>query len=124
MNKNTSQLSQVLADNLRRLLANGAAHGLPTNQSELARRSGVSQKTISNWLDPSRGVEPVLGKLAQVAQVYKLDPWQLILQHLPDDWEAIRQLRLLVRNYQQIQNPEARRYLNRIAEAEAGYKRH
>lgn len=124
MNKSTSPLSSVLADNLRRLLANGAAHGLPTNQSELARRSGVSQKTISNWLDPTRGVEPVMGKLQQVAKVYKVDPWQLILAHLPDDWESIQQVRMLVRNYLQIQNPEARRYLERIAAAEAGFKRH
>jgi len=114
---------EILAENLRRLLSMGAAHGLPSNQSELARRSGVSQKTISNWLDPSRGVAPVLDKLDMIAGVYRLEAWQLLMPDLPDDMLLAGHLRRLVANYRHITDPGARRYVERIAEAEADYTR-
>ena len=113
--------SAILAKNLARLLAIGAAHGLPSNQSALSRRSGVAQKTISNWLDPTRGVAPVLDKLELVADVYRLEVWQLLVPDLPDDMLLMGHLKRLVANYGHIKNPSARRYIDQIAEAEANY---
>ncbi len=112
---------EILAKNLARLLAIGGTFGLPESQAELARRSGVAQKTISNWLDPTRGVTPVLDKLEMVATVYRLEVWQLLVPDLPDDMLLLGHLKRLVANYRQIRNPAARRYIEQIAEAEAHY---
>ena len=112
---------EILAKNLGRLLCIGGAYGLPTNQSELSRRSGVAQKTISNWLDPSRGIKPVLENLDAVAAVYGLEVWQLLVPDLPDDLLLQGHLKKLVADYGKIKNPAARLYIDRIAEAEAAY---
>lgn len=111
----------VLATNLSRLIAIGGPHGLPTSQAELARRSGVAQKTLSNWLAPERGGAPNLDKLVPVARVYSLEVWQLLIPDLPDDMLLLGHLKDLVANYRKIINPKAREYIDRIAEAEAGY---
>ena len=121
MSQSPQSTRAILAKNLTRLLAVGAAHGLPSNQSALSRRSGVSQKTISNWLDPTRGVAPVLDKLELVADVYRLEVWQLLVPDLPDDMLLIGHLKKLVANYGHITNPSARRYIEQIAEPEANY---
>lgn len=111
----------IIAANLSRLLAIGAPHGLPKSQSELARRSGVAQKTISNWLAPERGGAPQIDKLDRVARVYGLDVWQLLVPDLPDDMLLLGHLKKLVANYRKISSLRAREYIDRVAEAEAGY---
>lgn len=112
---------RTVADNLRRLMRMGAAHGLPASQAELSRRAGVAQTSISNWLDDSRGVTPGIDKLEAIAAVYGLEPWQLLVPDLPDDMLLASHLKRLVANYGQIGNPAAREYIDRVAEAEAGY---
>lgn len=111
----------ILAANLARLLVIGGQHGLPGSQAELARRSGVSQKSISNWLAPARGVAPQLDKLEPIARVYGLEVWQLLVPDLPDDMLLLDHLKKLVANYQQIKSERAREYIDRVAEAEATY---
>jgi transcriptional regulator with XRE-family HTH domain len=112
---------QIFAANLARLLAMGGRYGLPTSQAELARRSGVSQKTLSNWLAPDRGVAPQLDKLEPIARVYGLEVWQLLVPDLPDDMVMAGPLQKLVANYRKISSPRAREYIDRVAEAEAHY---
>lgn len=122
VSKHHRNACEILAANLARLLALGAAYGLPSSQSELSRRSGVAQKTISNWLDPARGGAPLLDKLEMIADVYRLEVWQLLVPDLPDDVLLVGHLKKLVANYAQMTNPAARRYIERIAEAEAEYQ--
>jgi transcriptional regulator with XRE-family HTH domain len=117
-------ISEVLAENLRRLLAAGPRHNLPGSQATLAKRAGVAQTTLSNWLDPSRGRAPQLDKLERVAAVYGLEVWQLLVPGLPDDLVLDRHLRRLVAAYRDIANADVRNRIWRIAEAEADYARH
>lgn len=114
---------QALARNLKRLLDAGRQYDLPSSQAALARRSGVAQTTLSNWLDPERGRSPQLDKLERVAEVYKLEVWQLLVPELPDDLLVDRHLARLVRSYTSI-DPATRERIDRIAEAEAQYARH
>ena len=111
----------ILAANLTRLMALGGPYGLPSSQAELARRSGISQKTISNWLTPERGIAPQLDKLEPIARVYALEVWQLLVPDLPDDMVLLDHLKKLVANYRKITSPTAREYIDRVAEAEAAY---
>jgi len=117
----TASPTRALANNLCRLLAIGSAFGLPTSQAELARRSGIAQTSISNWLDPDRGVAPSLDKLEPIARVYGVEVWQLLVPDLPDQLLASHHLARLVANYAHIDRPGAREYLDRVAEAEAHY---
>lgn len=111
----------ALADNLKELMRQGAARNQPASQAELARRSGVAQATLSNWLDPTRGVSPKLDMLPPVAKVYGLQVWQLLIPGMARDMGRAKKLKRLVDNYQHIQCPNARQYIERIAEAEANY---
>lgn len=114
-------IHNVLADNLARLLAMGKRYGLPDSQASLARRAGIAQTTLSNWMDPTRGRSPQLDKLDVVAGVYGLEVWQLLIPGLPDDLVLDRHLRKLVSNYRTIADPQIRAHIDRIAEAEAQY---
>jgi transcriptional regulator with XRE-family HTH domain len=67
-------------DAIRRAIAL-KIHGLRTdrgwNQAELAHKSGVSQKTISNLEDPNSHACQ-LDKLDAIAKSFGLEAWQLI----------------------------------------------
>lgn len=91
----------ILAANLGRLLERGGAHRLPSSQAELARRSGVSQKAISNWLDRTRDISPQLDKLDMIAKVYRCAVWELLIPQAAD-CILDRHLFRLVSNYQKI----------------------
>lgn len=119
-----NDIHSVLADNLSRLLSVGKRYGLPDSQASLAKRSGVAQTTLSNWLDPTRGRSPQIDKLDRVAAVYGLEVWQLLIPGLPDDLVLDRHLRRLVSNYRNITDSAVRDRIDRIAEAEAEYAQH
>ena len=69
------------------------------NQKELAKRAKMSQKTISNIESPKNVKSPYLHIIEQVAHVFGLEAWQLLIPDLPD--ELVRNTRLgrLVRAY-------------------------
>lgn len=117
----TSDPTRALAHNLRRLLALGADFNLPTSQAELSRRSGIAQTSISNWLDPARGIAPSLDKLQPIARVYGIEVWQLLVPDLPDQLLASDHLARLVANYARIERAGAREYIDKVADAEAHY---
>ena len=85
MHKPRRPSAEILAANLQRLLDIGGPRGLPDSQAELGRRAHVAQKTISNWLDPARGVAPQIDKLEAVAHVYGLEVWELLMPDIPDE---------------------------------------
>ena len=111
----------IVAENIRRLLRLGGSIGLPSTQAELARRSGVAQTSISNWLDDSRAVSPTIDKLEAVARVYGLEAWQLMMRGVTDDLALAGHLKKLVTVYPKI-GPHAREYIERVAEAEAAFE--
>lgn len=111
----------IVAENIRRLLRLGGSVGLPSSQAELARRSGVAQTSISNWLDDTRAVSPTIDKLEAVARVYGLEAWQLMMRGVTDDLALAGHLKKLVTVYPKIA-PHAREYIDRVAETEAAFE--
>lgn len=73
----------------------------PLNQAELAKRAGVSQKSVSNMLDPSRsGVSAgTLDKLERVASAFGLTAWHLLIPTLPEDLKECHRISDLVADY-------------------------
>nr|MDQ2694713.1 helix-turn-helix domain-containing protein [Pseudomonadota bacterium] len=82
------------------------------SQRELARRAGVSQKTISNLENVAASREsPKMDIVERVANAFGQELWQLLI---PEETE-----RLIV-NYTHA-SPNGRQHIDRIAELEAKY---
>lgn len=90
-------INQVLASNLRYWMDNAEL-----SQAALAEKAGVSQKTISNYLNPEQrdsgktGREPSakLAELDRIAAALSIGVWQLVRQMTDSErkmYEAIEQ---------------------------------
>lgn len=49
------------------------------NQKTIGKKSGLSQKTISNMLNPGEDRAPNLENVAKIAKAYKLQTWHLLI---------------------------------------------
>jgi len=89
------------------------------SQADVEKLSGVSQKTISNMLDPTRpGVSSnTLDKVEKVANAFGLTAWHLLIPTLPDDIAEGRMVAELVADY--LASPkDARGVIRHTAERE------
>jgi len=89
-------------------------------QQILEKRSGVSQKTISNMLNPGDDRSPNLSKVAMVAAAYKLKVWHLLLPDPPVEILLNQSVEKLIDNYTAI-DKESRETVLRVAENSARY---
>lgn len=106
-----------LAANLQRLMDH---YGL--SQAELARRSGVAQRTISTLLndeDPNAS-NPRAKTLEQLATYFGIPAWQLLVPDMPLELLVSHQLTKLVENYRDAPD-EGRATVDRIAQSEVRY---
>lgn len=115
----TRKSAEVVAENLEALMGYRG-----DKQAGLARRAGVSQRTVSNLLNPKAGHSPTLDKLERVANAYGLEAWQLQIPGL--DAEAMlgsghRQFQSVVYSYMQADS-NGRAYLARVGEKESAYR--
>lgn len=104
---------KTLARNLKLLMA---AAGLKA--PEVARQSGVDPKTVNNMLHGRYDPRPE--KADQVAAVFGLSGWQLLVPDLPMDMLANGKLDELIANYVSA-SPEGRVSISRVAEMAAKY---
>lgn len=107
----------ALTDNLQRLMDH---FGL--SQAQLAKKSGVGQRTLSTLLDRENPLEinPRATTLARLAECFEIPSWQLLIPGLPIELLTSKRLTKLVEHYRDA--PEAgRETVDRIAEAEVRY---
>lgn len=104
---------ETLARNLRHLME-------MENLSEpaLAKRSGVSQRTINNILRIEKA--PTLDTVDKLAAAFGLNLWHLIMPSLPEDLVRSPSLEKLYRAYIKA-SPDGREYIDRVAEREAKF---
>ena len=92
------------------------------DQKKLAEKAGVSQKTISNMVNPDSGINPQLDNVEKVATAFGLSAWHLIIPNLPEELLRNGSLEHLAELY--IRLPEdAREVINRVAERECAYSK-
>lgn len=103
-----------LAANLRHLM-----NSREWNQVELAKRSRVNQKTISNILAGRN--TPTLDKLDMIASAFGLNAWHLILPNLPVELINGGTIERLFSNYL-ASGQRGREYIDHVAEREATLK--
>jgi transcriptional regulator with XRE-family HTH domain len=114
MHKQRPNPRESLAKNVAMLLR---IHNM--GQSDLARKSGVNQKTISNIVHGKNA--PNLDKVDAIAKAFGLDAWHLILPNLPEEIANGGAIAQLVENFL-ASDSESRKYINHVAEREAAYK--
>lgn len=93
--KSDDSINEVLAENLAYFMAQKG-----WKQPQLAAASGVSQRSISNYLNPSRRDPTASGreasaKLAEVqalARALEVEPWELIRKIKPSEREFYRKI--------------------------------
>lgn len=89
-------------------------------QKGLADRAGVSQRTISNLLDPEKH-SPTLESVDAVAAAFGLEGWHLIIPTLVDDLEGDTSIASMVKAYMR-SSQNGKRHILRVAEREAEYQ--
>jgi transcriptional regulator with XRE-family HTH domain len=89
-------------------------------QTSLAKRSGVSQKTISNMLNPGDESSPNLANIADIAKAYNLQTWHVLLPDVPKEILINSSIEKFVANYTHA-DPKTREAWASVAEATAKY---
>lgn len=96
-------INEVLAANLAFYMAETGIHTQPA----LALRSGVSQRTISNYLNPTKRAAGTRGKpgsaklteLDRIARALGVEVWQLLRSGTPHELRAWGQLEQAFREF-------------------------
>lgn len=113
MAKKKTSTVENFANNLRLLMRLG---GL--NQTELAKKSGVSQKTISNILN--NGQNPTIETADLLAAAFGLEGWHLIMPNLPTDLVSSPTIEALFNSFLGA-STGGREMIIKVAEREAEY---
>lgn len=108
------RIEDILARNLRYLMDQKEL-----TEMALARRSGVSQKSINNVLH--RAYRAKLDTCAKLAKAFGLECWQLVMPGMIADFEGQQGLRRLVKAYFNSAE-EGQRAVLSVAEREAQYR--
>jgi transcriptional regulator with XRE-family HTH domain len=90
-------------------------------QITLSKKSGVSQKTISNMLNPGDTNSPNLANVELIAKAYKLQTWHLLYPNAPLDILINTSIEKFVENYAHA-DKEMREAWARVAEISNNYK--
>lgn len=92
------------------------------SQKDLERRSGVSQATISNLLNPNSNVHysPTAQILEKIAGAFEIKLWQLLIPDISPELLLSRTIEKVVENFVAADD-QGRDAITRIAEAELRY---
>lgn len=115
MTKKRPHTTETLARNVNFLMEKNGY-----SEREVAKRSGVSSKTVNNMRNAR--TTSTIESTDKVASVFGLDGWQLIIPSLPSDLLESRHLKITVSNYAAA-DTEGREAIDRLAEREATYNR-
>ncbi|MFA7656522.1 helix-turn-helix domain-containing protein [Acidithiobacillus thiooxidans] len=110
---------KVFAQNLASLMASRNM-----SQSALAQKSGVSQRTISNMLNPDYDprYSPTLNNIEKVADALGISPWQLLIEAVPTEVIASRDIEKLVHIFSTV-SEEGRDAILSVGKREVRYQK-
>jgi len=104
-----------LAKNVRKLMSFNN-----DTQVTLAKKSGISQKTISNIINADDDKSPNLKNVAAIAKAYKIQVWHLLYPNAPLDILKNDTVEKLVGNYV-ITTAQGRNAIMSVCEATSSY---
>lgn len=89
-------------------------------QTSLAKKTGASQKTISNMLNPGDDRSPTLANIALVAKAYKVPTWLLLTPNISIQQLLFKKTESLIEIFNAVDD-DARNIILRTAEKEFQY---
>ncbi len=106
----------TLAQNIRMLMKH-----YQQSQEALAKKTGISQKTICNMINPGATKKgPAIDNVTAIAKAYGLETWHLLVPNQPIETLLSKSIEKLIDNYTLVSN-EGRQNLDRISEREVHY---
>lgn len=115
--------SEIFASNFKKITDNLSKKGYKS-QIEIARKLGLSQKTISNIrAQLAQGRDIKLATVQTIADSLKIEVWKLFIPDIPIDELMGKNIDKIVYNYMKTDN-KGREFINHISEREADYKQH
>jgi transcriptional regulator with XRE-family HTH domain len=109
-------MHETLSNNVQRLME---YHGnMP--QTELAARTGISQRTISNVLNPGSVGSITTKTIELLADFFNLEPYHLLIPNLPIEELLNKRIEKVIECYTQ-SSSDGRENIKRIAENEVRY---
>lgn len=90
------------------------------SQTDLAKKSGVSQKSISNILLGEQN--PTIETAEKIAKAFGLQGWHMIMPNLPSDLISSTELEQLLANFIEA-SESGREMLIKVAQREAQYNK-
>jgi len=106
----------TIANNVKRLME----HKNGMTQAQLASKTGLSQKTISNVLKPGSVRSITTETIDQLSKFFNLEPYHLLIPNLPIEELLNRRIEKIVECYAKT-NQAGREKIQRIAENEMRY---
>lgn len=114
--KMTNTIHAAIAGNLTRLME----YHDNMSQATLAIKAGVSQKTVSNLLNPGSVASIRTDSIEKVATYFRIQPYHLMIPDLPIEELISKRIEKVVECYAQ-SLPDGRENIKRIAENEVRY---
>lgn len=106
---------EIIAINIKRLMTH-----YKLTQVELSKKTGVSQKTISNMINPGSVGGITTQSLEKVSEYFKIEPYHLMISDFPIEELTSTRIDRIIEFYVKA-SAAGRENINRIAETEAHY---
>lgn len=117
----TKTIHEIIANNVNRLIDyNDQITQTKTSQDLLAKKTGISQKTISNVLKPGSVGSITTDTIEKLAKYFKLEPYHLMIPNLPIEELLSKRIEKVIECYAQ-SSLDSRENIERIAKNEMRY---
>lgn len=109
-------MTEIIADNVKRLMEyNGNM-----SQVLLANKAKISQRTVSNVLNPGSVGSITTETIERLAEFFKLEPYHLVMPNLPLEELLDKRIEKVIACYTK-SSPDGRENIKRVAENEVRY---
>jgi transcriptional regulator with XRE-family HTH domain len=112
----TQNIHEIIAGNVKRLMQ----HADNMTQVELANKTKISQRTISNVINPGSVGSVTTTTIEKLAKFFGLEPYHLMIPNLPIEELLNKRIEKVIECYSQ-STPDGRENIKRIAENEVRY---
>jgi DNA-binding Xre family transcriptional regulator len=109
-------MTEIVADNVHKLMK----YHNNMKQTVLAKRAGISQRTVSNVLNPGSVESITTDTIEKLAKCFKLEPYHLVIPNLPIEELLDKRIEKVIEYYTKA-STDGRENIKRIAENEVRY---
>jgi transcriptional regulator with XRE-family HTH domain len=108
-------MTEIVADNVHKLMK---YYGM--KQTALAKRAGISQRTVSNVLNPGSVESITTDTIEKLAKCFKLPPYRLVMPGYSAEELLDKRIEKVIECYTKV-STDGRENIKRIAENEVRY---